>query len=395
MLRQTGEAFIVIGGPPCQAYSLVGRARNQGVAGYRPEEDERHFLYREYLRVLDTVQPEIFVMENVKGILSSSVGGSRLFPRLCDDLRRPGSALGKRRGPKYEIHSLVCNSDPEGKPEISRSDYVIRSESYGIPQTRHRVILLGVRRDLRVEPGKLFPSSVVNAGDVLADLPRLRSGLSRQEDSFSEWRRTVESAGRLVSRELARFDFDIDAIRRVTDLDPMPKRRGARFVASRRKYRGPRALEWWYKDKELGGFANHETRGHVVGDLARYLFCSAFTCLNGGENLRSQGFPGSLKPNHRNWQSGKFADRFKVQARNKPSSTVTSHISKDGHYYIHYEPSQCRSLTVREAARLQTFPDNYFFEGNRTQQYVQVGNAVPPFLAYQIARIVHETLGCV
>jgi DNA (cytosine-5)-methyltransferase 1 len=146
--RKHDGPWVVIGGPPCQAYSLVGRARNRGVKGYRPEEDKRHFLYTEYLRVLQIIRPEVFVMENVKGILSSKVQDQRIFPRLLEDLRCPNRALGKRatRQGRYRIYSLVTGEEI-GDGDTAGSDCIIRSENYGVPQTRHRVILLGVRED--------------------------------------------------------------------------------------------------------------------------------------------------------------------------------------------------------------------------------------------------------
>lgn len=157
----------------------------------------------------------------------------------------------------------------------------------------------------------------------------------------------------------------------------------------------PKVLREWYLDKRLGGVCNHSARGHMLSDLHRYLFVSCFGKLY-GRSPELRDFPKRLLPDHENVEDALegsfFSNRFRVQLYNKPSSTVTSHISKDGHYYIHPDPAQCRSLTVREAARLQTFPDNYYFEGARTFQYQQVGNAVPPYLAHQIAGIVYKLL---
>jgi DNA (cytosine-5)-methyltransferase 1 len=147
------------------------------------------------------------------------------------------------------------------------------------------------------------------------------------------------------------------------------------------------ALDGWYQDGKLNFVCNSTTRTHILLDLYRYLFASVFAEIFGVSPKLSE-FPEALLPEHANAKSGHFDDRFRVQIADQPSSTITSHLAKDGHFFIHYDPEQCRSLTVREAARLQTFPDNYFFEGPRTAQFSQVGNAVPPFLAHQIAEVI-------
>ncbi len=153
----------------------------------------------------------------------------------------------------------------------------------------------------------------------------------------------------------------------------------------------PGYLKQWFADERLRVTLQHETRGHISEDLGRYIFSAAYTHVF-QKAPKLIEFPCFLQPEHKNRGSGDFADRFRTQAASRPSTTVTSHISKDGHYFIHPDPKQCRALTVREAARLQTFPDNYWFCGPRTMQYHQVGNAVPPYLAYQIGSAVRQLL---
>ncbi len=402
------RACVLIGGPPCQAYSLAGRSRNRGNADYVPEDDPKQTLYVEYLQVIADQWPGVFVMENVKGLLSASLKNLRVFDRIIADLQSPAEALRDhgRAAPahgshRYQVHGYLIHSlNPVEVPTVSGRaairDFVVRCERYGIPQARHRLILVGVRDNVERSPAVLSPATRVDAGDVLDDLPPLRSGLSRSEDSPAAWAaaikraigsRWVKRAGNIGGPELERL-----LIKTMNEVQAPPADRGGEFLRWRSK---PRRLAEWFVDPRLGGVCNHSARGHMASDLHRYLYAACFAAVKGrSPSLRD--FPADLHPDHLNvstaLEGGNFADRFRVQIGDRPATTVVSHISKDGHYYIHPDPAQCRSLTVREAARLQTFPDNYFFCGNRTQQYQQVGNAVPPFLARQIAAIVYDLL---
>jgi DNA (cytosine-5)-methyltransferase 1 len=277
--------------------------------------------------------------------------------------------------------------------EFQPEDFVIRTEDYGIPQARHRIIVLGIRSDLTAKPGALVNSEIATVEDAIGDLPRLRSGLSKEPDSAEAWRDVVKEIA--DARWLNNGTIDqivCEAIRSAVRRVGSSLNRGGEFVAGNPQ---PKCHAEWFSDLKLRGVCNHETRGHIRADLHRYFFSAVFSRELGRSPLL-EDFPKALLPNHQNVTDALketiFNDRFRVQSANRPATTVVSHIAKDGHYYIHYDPAQCRSLTVREAARLQTFPDNYFFEGPRTEQYKQVGNAVPPLLAKQIAEIVAELL---
>ncbi len=381
-LRGHRNKWILIGGPPCQAYSLVGRARRRGEDRKAFENDGRHFLYKEYLRILREFRPPIFVMENVKGLLSSSAKGVGIFKRMLEDFAAAG----------YTLYSFVKKGNGD---ELNPMDYVITAEKFGIPQTRHRVILLGIRKRLERgshhlrETNKLVPIQA-----AIGDLPRIRSHVSPpSRDSYETWEHELRRLRSVVKRN-GRLRGLKGGRRRLGKLDG-----GTMFIRAKSpKHADDSWLERhrsWIIDSRIGGVTLHQARHHMPTDLRRYLFASHHARIH-GTSPKIADFPWWLRPAHKN--VGKavtenlFADRFRVQVKCKPCTTVVSHISKDGHYYIHYDPTQCRSLTVREAARLQTFPDNYQFEGPRTAQYQQVGNAVPPLLAHQIAAIVYGIL---
>lgn len=349
------KEWVLIGGPPCQAYSLVGRSRMQNHDGLKA--DHRHFLYKEYLAIIKEFEPAVFVMENVKGLNTAKVNGKPILPAIIRDLERAGD-----RG--YELHSLA-----PGERDLfqgHQGDFLLRAEDHGIAQTRHRVIIVGIRKDLGKSPGQL--TSVhkrATLESVIGDLPELR-GLDSSKARSAYGDDEVGSPC-LAARGLRR-----------------------RMSADLQGFISPAF-------RELEGLVlNHQARSHMKEDLRRYAWW-AKRAQRDGKSPSVFDAPEELRPAHANLNGDEtgavFVDRFKVQLPDRPCGTITSHISKDGHYYIHYDPAQARSFSVREAARVQTFPDDYFFMGNRTQQYHQVGNAVPPYLAYQIGEIVAKILG--
>lgn len=346
--------WVLIGGPPCQAYSIAGRSRRKNDEDFL--KDKKHFLFKEYLHILREFQPAVFVMENVKGLLSSTYGDIRMIELILQDL-----GLGGR----YDIRSFVVHDATQAPVP---SDFVIRSEDYGVPQRRHRVILLGVRRDRGSIPHRLLSERVehISVTQAISDLPVRRSTISGANGDAARTWQTMREFGRTLVRQ--------------------PR------IPGWKRSEAPVDFRQWISPDDAP-ISLHEARRHMDMDLARYSFAANFAAAH-GRSPRLADFPDELIPNHKNVgkKDTPFIDRFKVQQRDAPSTTIVSHMAKDGHYYIHPDPKQMRSFTVREAARLQTFPDNYLFRGSRTNQFQQVGNAVPPLLALQLGEIVRDLI---
>lgn len=312
--KEIEQIDVIIGGPPCQAYSLVGRAQSSHMI-VPMEEDPRNELYKMYVQFLTKYQPRMFVFENVAGIKTAR--GGQAFKNLQKYMKKVG----------YEIEPHELNA-----------------KDFGVLQNRKRVIIVGWLKGTGYKYPKFdIVCNKTEVWDLLEDLPFLTPGQAANEHSLNDMRRVKK----YVKDNKIRLKEDI--------------------------------------------LTGHVARPHTAQDIEIYKRTINLWFENEQhERLKYNDLPENLK-SHRNRTS--FVDRFKVvEGDMEYCHTILAHLSKDGHYFIHPDINQHRSITVREAARLQSFPDNYYFEGPRTSQFIQVGNAVPPMMAKQIAEKIKEQL---
>ncbi|MDO9338932.1 MAG: DNA (cytosine-5-)-methyltransferase [Bacteroidales bacterium] len=299
------ELDVIIGGPPCQAYSLIGRARDTN----NMNRDKRNFLFKYYAEFLKHYRPKYFVFENVTGLLSA----------------------------KNYLNQMI-NLFQSKKVGYSVEYRVLDSSNYDVVQNRKRVIVIGKQTDRSFEfpIPESKPNNWKTRQHIFSDLPEIIPG------EYSDW-----------------IDYSGDTNSYLTDHFI---RNGSPFVTQ------------------------HIARPHNQRDLEIYRIAIE-KWLNEGERLHYNELPAKLKTHKK---EDIFLDRFKVVNHDGLSHTMVAHIAKDGHYYIYPDLNQIRSISVREAARIQSFPDDFFFEGGRTAAFRQIGNAVPPLMAQAFARKLKE-----
>ena len=314
-LRGKEEVDLIIGGPPCQAYSIAGRSRDKN----KMKGDPRNYLFEQYAKYLKYFQPKYFVFENVLGLKSAkSINGESYFSKMKSLFREVG----------YETEYKI-----------------LEAKDFGVLQNRRRIILIG-KKGNETEFYPIFDKweHAVTVSDLLEDLAPLKAG----EGSF----------------EVSKYIKD--------------------------------ACEYLYQNNIRNGLdftTYHIARPNTEQDKEIYKI--AVEKWNKGERLNYSQLPKRLI-SHKNIKT--FLDRFKVVPGNlSASQTVVAHIARDGHYYIHPDINQNRSITPREAARIQSFPDDFHFEGvsdkpSRTAAYKQIGNAVPPLMAERIAREIKQLI---
>ena len=316
---------IIIGGPPCQAYSTAGRVRD----GKKMATDPRNYLFESYVKILEHYQPKFFVFENVTGLLSAQVEGAPIFPKVL-------KSLGKR----YKVI---------GNPEI----LVLNTADYGVPQLRKRVIIIGVRKDVDKDPLQLY-----------------------QDVVKTHWNPETPEFERKGRKHF------VDVKQAIGDLPPVEPG----FDASTEEYNYPCNNDFL---KRIGKKGTHPLMDHFArkhNDFDRERFQVMI------HNHWSFGQLRRAMPQYEHEHARVFDNSYVVQWWDLPSKTILAHIHKDGFQFIHPDEAQRRTFTVREAARIQSFPDDFEFKGSRGEKYKQIGNAVPPLFAEALAKSVKKNL---
>lgn len=321
------EVDIIIGGPPCQSFSPLGKAKDEN----NMQEDPRNYLFENYVKVLNHFKPKFFVFENVMGLLDTKVKGKSIFKMVLRRLRR-----------NYKVVS---------KKEI----IVLNATNYGVPQERKRVILLGVRRDLDVTPESVY-ANVKKTNYLPDDNEQDRVGLKRYytvRDAISDLPFLQQGEGTVLSQYPNKYEECNEYVKMI---------------------RNPNATV----------LMDHVARKNNEMDVLRYKVMAQnhWNFLQLLDNRPELGHE----------KKRVFFNSYKVQWWDMPAKTIIAHLYKDGNQFIHPDYHQGRSITVREAARLQSFPDDFVFEGSRTEQFKQIGNAVPPLLAEAIAKAIKQKL---
>lgn len=317
---------IIIGGPPCQAYSTAGRVRD----GKKMATDARNYLFESYVKILEYYKPKFFVFENVTGLLNAQVNGAPIFPKVLKALGNEYKVLGD---PAVLVHNTA---------------------DFGVPQLRKRVIIMGVRKDIE---GK--------------DVTDLYNSVTK-----THWNPEVPENERNGRKHF------VDVRQAIGDLPPVEPGQDA----STDKFDYPCDNEFL---KRIGKPGIHPLMDHVArrnNDLDRERFQVMI------HNHWSFGQLRREMPQYEHEHARVFDNSYVVQWWDLPSKTILAHIHKDGFQFIHPDEAQRRTFTVREAARIQSFPDDFEFKGSRGEKYKQIGNAVPPLFAEALAKSIRMHL---
>lgn len=334
---QPGEVDILIGGPPCQGFSVVGMGKMKAL-GRQIEEDERNLLYRNFIRFLNFYKPLFFVMENVDNLMNKK----NIFSQIIEEFE-----LGYPRA-------------IEGYPGYRVQHQILTASDYGVPQCRKRLFIVGVNKKLTLDFDfskiKKLPS--VSVGEAISDLVPLKPP-SRYIPLISLYVRYLSLGERMVGMPG----------------DKQPDTRKPYFCYPESDYQ-KKMREGLTEEEKIQGLWNHICRSHNPVDLV------CFAMLPPGGKYTD------LPESMRRYRWDIFDDKYKRLPWDKPSWTLTAHMQKDCLAYIH--PKQNRTISVREAARLQSFPDRFVFDAPMTRMFELVGNSVPPLLAEAIARPIVE-----